>query len=320
MSVVDKPYDLLFKHTMGSDVALQDFIRNHLPKHIYERIDPASIKPTKHSFVPPELKELHSDLVCSCTIDGQEALLYLIVEHQSTESWLMPLRIIKYKVAAIEDFLQGKPEGTPWPIVVCACFYHGKTSPYPYSANVYDYFANPSLAQELGSFDRFHLIDLTVIEPEVMQQHGSLALLEQILKYSRDRDFFNLLKELLETYKDTLLSLESPLGSDYWHAVYLVAQRILTTLGYGEAAAADLFSKRLNLSKSKEEIMTITQAIRQEGRQEGMQEGMQEGRQAEKLVIARNLLRKNMDVCFITETTGLDKTTITKLEEASQEA
>ena len=49
--------------------------------------------------------------------------------------------------------------------------------------------------------------------------------------------------------------------------------------------------------------MTVTQAIRQQGMQQ------------EKLVIARNLLRKNMDLSFITETTGLDQKTITKLKE-----
>ena len=280
---------------------------------------PASIKPTKHSFVPPELREIHSDLVCSCTMDGKEALLYLIVEHQSTESWIMPLRLIKYKVAAIEDFLRGKPEGTPWPIVVCACFYHGKTSPYPYSANVHDYFTNPPLAQDLGVFDRFHLIDLTVMEPEAMQQHGTLALMEQVLKYSRERDFFNLLKELLETYKDSLLSLESPLGSDYWHAVYLVAQRIFKTLGYGEEAAADLFSKSLNLSKSKEEIMTVTQAIRQEGMQQGMQQGiqqgMQQGEQNKALAIARTMLKEQEPKEKVVKLTGLTPKQIEKLRQ-----
>ena len=76
-----KPFDLLFKHTMGSDLALKDFVRYHLPGHIYQRIDPNSIQPTKQSYVPPELREIHSDLVCSCTIDRQEALLLLLVEH-----------------------------------------------------------------------------------------------------------------------------------------------------------------------------------------------------------------------------------------------
>ena len=309
MSVINKPYDLLFKHTMGSDIALRDFVRNHLPKHIVERIDPASIKLTKQSFVPSELRELHSDLVASCTIDGKEALLYLVIEHQSKESRLMPLRLIKYKVAAIEDFLQGKPEDTLWPNVLCACFYHGKTSPYPYSTSVYDYFANTSLARELGAFDFFFLFDLTVITPEDMQKHGSLGLMEQIFKHSRDQNFFNLLKDLLVMYKDTLLSLESPLGSDYWHAVYLVSERILTKLGYGEEAVADLFSKSLNLSKTKQEIMSVTQAIRQEGRREGIQEGIQQ----ERLGIARNMFHAGEPIERVARWTGLSEASIRSL-------
>ena len=76
MSVIHKPYDLLFKHTLGSDIALQDFARHHLPKHLVDRMKLASLKLTKHSFVPAELRELHSDLVCSCIIDGAETLLY----------------------------------------------------------------------------------------------------------------------------------------------------------------------------------------------------------------------------------------------------
>jgi len=333
MSVIHKPYDLLFKHTLGSDIALQDFVRYHLPKHLVDRIELASLKLTKQSFVPAELRELHSDLVCSCVIDGEETLLYLVIEHQSKESWLMPLRMIKYKVAAIEDFLQGKPEGTPWPSLLCACFYHGGKRPYPYPVNVYEYFENPSLAKEMGGFECFHLIDLTMTDTETMQDHGSLSLMEQILKHSRDEDFFTRLKDLLETYKDTLLSKESPLGSDYWHAVYLASQRILINLGYGEAAVADLFSKILNLSKNKEEIMSVTQAIRQEGReegreegmqqgiqqgrqegrQEGLQQGMQQGMQQEKLGIARTMLQTGESIEKIARWTGLSEASLRSL-------
>jgi len=96
------------------------------------------------------------------------------------------------------------------------------------------------------------------------------------------------LRELLATYKDTLLSLESPLGSDYWHALYLVVKVIFEKLGYGEETAADMFAKTLDLSKTKEEIMNVTQAIRQEGMQQGMPQGMQ----TERMQIARNMLSK----------------------------
>ena len=142
-----------------------------------------------------------------------------------------------------------------------------------------------------------------------MKKHGTLSLMEQVLSYSRKRDFLQLLRELLATYKDTLLSLESPLGSDYWHAVYLVGKRILEKLGYSEETAADLFAKTLDLSKTKEEIMNVTQAIKQEGLQQGMQQ--------EKLEIAKEMLEDKMPKEQISKWTGLDLKQIEKLLQGS---
>ena len=315
MSSLSKPFDLLFKHTMGSDVAIKDFLRSHLPQ-VYARIDLASIQPTKHSYVPHELSELYSDLVCRCTLDGKEAFLFFLVEHQSRESWLLPLRFIKYKTSFLEDFLRGKPPGTPWPIVVCACFYHGERSPYPYSTQVHDYFTDPALSQELGSFEKFHLIDLTVMEPEAIKQHGSLALMEQVLKYSKYRDFAQYISSLLTEYKDTLMSLESPLGSDYWYAIYLVTKKLFKQQGHPEEAAADLFAKTLHLSKTKEEIMNVTQAIRQEG----MQQGMQQGAHTKAWEIAKHLLSTlHLDIQAVQEATGLSQEELTKLQEEARQ-
>ena len=326
MSSITKPFDLLFKHTMGSDVALKDFLRAHLPKSLKGRIDLESIHPTKQSYVSAELRELHSDLVCTCKIDGKEALLYLIIEHQSKEVWIMPLRFIKYKATLIEDYLSGKPSGTPWPIVVCCCFYHGEKSPYPYPTDVYSYFEDPILARELGTFQNFHLIDLTIEDDAQMQQHDSLALMERILKYSRNRDFFNTLSSLLKEYKASLLSLESPLGDDYWYAVYLVSVNLLSKHGHSEEEVAALFADSLDLGQTKEGIMSIRQTLRQEalqegiqqgiqeGMQQGMQEGMQQGMQQEKLGIAKEMLRKGYSSDAVKELTGLSRAELKKLQ------
>ena len=248
MSSNNKPYDLLFRHTMASDLALKDFLRFHIPKSLSQRIDLESIQPTKQSYVPAQLRELHSDLVCTCKIDRKQALLYLLIEHQSDALWLMPLRFIKYKAALIEDYLSGKPAGTPWPIVLCCCFYHGEKSPYPYPTEVYSYFEDPALAQALGIFKNFHLIDLTIQQDAQMQQHDSLALMERILKYSRDRDFFKSLSSLLEEYKESLLRADSPLGDDYWYAIYLVSVTISAKHGHSEEEVANLFANKLTLS------------------------------------------------------------------------
>ena len=311
-SLISKPFDLLFKHTMGSDVAIQDFLKNHIPAPIYQRIDPQSIQTTKQSYVPAELKELYSDLVCQCNIDGKEAFLYFLVEHQSTPSWRLPLRFIKYQTTLLEDYLSGKKEGTPWPIVLCACFYHGESSPYPYSTKMHDYFTDPALAKEVGMFEQFQLIDLTIMDDAAMQQHGSLALMEQVLKYSRYRDFYQRVSALLDKYSVMLTDNANPLGENYWHAVYLVTDYALQQQGYETEAAASLFAEKLNLSKTKEDIMNVTQAIKQEGRQEGIQQ--------EKLHIAQNMLSKlHLDIKAVKEATGLSEEELMKLQEEGKE-
>ena len=95
-------------------------------------------------------------------------------------------------------------------------FYHGEKSPYPYPTEVPSYFADPLLAQELGIFQNFHQIDLPIQDDAQLEQHASLGLMERILKYSRERDFFNTLPSLLKEYKASLLSLACPLDHDYW--------------------------------------------------------------------------------------------------------
>ena len=80
----------------------------------------------------------------------------------------------------------------------------------------------------------------------------------------------------------------------------------MTKLGYGEEAVADLFSKSLNLSKSKESIMNVTQAIRREGIEEGMQ--------TKSLEIARNMLHQlHLGVEVVQQATGLSRQEIARL-------
>ena len=81
-----------------------------------------------------------------------------------------------------------------------------------------------------------------------MQRHGSLALMEKIFKHSSvSKDFYYPTPELLEENKALLdRSTENPLGPDYWHAVYLVVNRVFEQQGYGKKAAA-LFSDLLEI-------------------------------------------------------------------------
>ena len=59
-------------------------------------------------------------------------------------------------------------------------------------------------------------------------------------------------------------------------------------------------------------IMDIKEFFREEGRYEGIRKGRQEGRQE----IILNMLKKQSDISFISELTGLSKKEIRKLKNA----
>ena len=331
MSAVSKPFDLLFKHTLSSDVAIKDFLKNYVPAHLYQRIDLHSIQPTSQSYVLPELKEFYNDLAYTCTIDNGQTSLYFLVEHQSKPSRLLPLRFIKYQTALIESLLQGKRESTPWPLIFCVCIYHGARTPYPYSSNTYDYFSDLKLAQDMSVFLPFHLIDLTVLDDAAIERHGSLALMEKVFKYSsRRKDFYYPVPSILRENRSLLdQSATNPLAPDHWHAVYLVVNRLFIQQGYGKEAAAELFSGLMGISKT--EIMTVTQVIRQEGIQQGMrkgmqkgiqqgvQQGMQRGMHTKSLEIAKNMLYElHLDMKVVSKATGLSQVELMKLQAEGQ--
>ena len=143
----------------------------------------------------------------------------------------MPLRFIKANVELIEDYMKGEKARTPWPIIVNLCLYHGKKGkPYPYSVQVYDYFADPELAQALAMFTRFHLLDMTLAADKTLAGHGSVAWMEKLMKYSRDRALFKVLSQELASVRDWLLGVGMrvhPIGFDYWETVLLYTSSVL---------------------------------------------------------------------------------------------
>ena len=85
----------------------------------------------------------------------------------------------------------------------------------------------------------------------------------------------------------------------------------------GELVSEGVFKKGV--------IMDIREAILERGRQEGIQkgilkgreEGLQEGRQEERLEMVLNMLKKNAEISFISDVTGLSEGEIKKLKNGS---
>ncbi len=79
---------------------------------------------------------------------------------------------MRYAIAAMQRHLDAGHKTLP--LVVPMLFYHGATSPYPFSLNWLDEFADPQLAKTLYGCP-FPLIDVTVMDGNVVTSAVRLA-------------------------------------------------------------------------------------------------------------------------------------------------
>lgn len=194
MSEISQIHDSFFKRSLMHKEIAVDFFKAHIPKYLQKHIEYSNLHLTNKSFVSEKHKQIHSDIVYQCKIDGQAGYLYLLLEHQSTDDKLMAFRQLQYTMALMEEHLnQGNKQ---LPIIIPMCLYHGKKSPYPYSTDIMDCFESVQLAQKL-MFKPFHLIDLTIMTDEEIEKHGLSSLMEVLFKHYRAKNFFQTYQRLI---------------------------------------------------------------------------------------------------------------------------
>lgn len=307
MTLIHQPFDKLFKQSLKERQVALDFFKAHLPAGLYNRIDWKSLTALDKSYLSPALQATHSDLVFSCQIDGKTGYIPLIflAEHFSMAPEHIAFRFLQYTLSAMEDHL--KAGHNRLPLILPICVYHGKQSPFPHSTDIYDEFEDTELARQLV-FKPFQLIDLTVLDEEAIQQHGTAALMELLLKRAW-------VKSLLSTFRQLLESgiLKQVLGQTTETYLLSVLNYALHQGDENESVEAFIQLLAKELPERKEMIMTFAEQLRQQGHQEGMQKGIQKGRQEEARAMVQNLRAMGMDNAFIGKVTKLSDEGVTTL-------
>jgi len=158
---ISTPHDRFFRSMMADNKVIQEFFEQNLPVNIRGIIDFDSISPQKDSFIDDHLRLQIADLLYSVEFNGQLGYLYLLVEHQSTPSELMPFRVLKYMVAIMEHHLN-KTGKNQLPIIYPLIIYNGHRK-YNYSTDLFDLFGDKKeLAQDI-LWKPYNLIDLSKI-------------------------------------------------------------------------------------------------------------------------------------------------------------
>jgi predicted transposase/invertase (TIGR01784 family) len=119
------PHDALFQYTFSRPEHAARLFRDRLPASIGERVDWATLERLPGSFVDQELAWRHTDLLYRVALSGREALIYVLLEHQSTIDPLMPLRLLGYMSRIWERIVKQDPKAKAIPAIVPLVIYHG---------------------------------------------------------------------------------------------------------------------------------------------------------------------------------------------------
>ncbi len=188
-------HDKAFKAFLTVPQTARDFLDIYLPQSFKSQCDLSSLKLQSESLIEEELRARYSDVLYSLKTTSGKGYVYCLIEHQSSPDKNMVFRLIHYAIKVMRRHIDSKKQ-KKLPLVVPMLFYHGKTSPYPYSMDWFDCFQEPVQARQLYN-QSFLLIDITVIPDEAIMNHKSITLLELVQKHIRVRDMMELVDALV---------------------------------------------------------------------------------------------------------------------------
>jgi predicted transposase/invertase (TIGR01784 family) len=179
------PHDALFKTAFGQPELARSELELLLPDALLEYLDLATLVVRPGSFVDDELRHAHTDLLYVVrTHGGATALVYVLMEHQSTFDARMPLRLLRYMVRVWEAW-EREHAGAKLPIVIPVVLCHdpGGWRAAPAFASMLD--ASSELLAAVGPFQplfRFVLDDLGSLPLEILasRELHALALLVEL--------------------------------------------------------------------------------------------------------------------------------------------
>jgi predicted transposase YdaD len=285
--VAFKIHDKLVHGTFSSTENAAALIKSALEPELAGRIDFSSLesKPTK--YTGPHLEEGHSDLLYSARLDGQQVLVYVLVEHLSQSDRFAVVRVLLYVLLTYWGIIRDeKPESLP-PIVPIVL--HHSESGWT-AARRFEQVIDPEalgiepLRRFIPEFEVL-LDDISRASDEELRQRqlpllGTLAL--WLLRDGRNPDRFF---AALVVWAGALEEVASEPDGE---GIAMLMSYIIEVLG--KELVEKLRQRLAELALNTEQIMqSIADSFREEGRREGLEKGLEEGQRA---IVRRQLVSK----------------------------
>jgi Uncharacterized conserved protein len=276
MASSSSPHDAVFRLVLGEPANAASQLRAVLPAGLVERLDLRRLTQVSGSFVDTELRWRHSDLLLTVPLDGREAFIYVLIEHQSNQDPLMPFRMLRYVTRIWDRYLSEHPATTRLPAVIPLVVHHNRR-PWTSSTQLLDLIdldapAVDAVQEYLPRF-QFILDDLARLDEQALRARPvtpPVRLTLFLLKMAPGNP--DLVQLLLPWLPDLRAILDQPGGVTQFVALLSYIQTV------GETPPDELHKLVAVVGPDAEEAyVTTAEMLRAEGRAEGEARGRAEG-------------------------------------------
>ena len=268
------PHDALFRRVLGEPEHAASQLRSVLPPALTERLEMDRLTPVPGSFVDEELRWRHCDLLFSTTTSGgHDALVYLLMEHQSTPDPWMAWRMMRYVMRIWDRYRTEHPTRATLPLVVPVVVYHGRVR-WRRATEVGElvdldpaWAADPGTAELVPRF-RFLLDDLSVVDEKMLRARPLTAPARVTLFLLGRATAPGLARALAEWVVDLRAVLDRPGGRATFEALMTYIQLV------ADGSAESLRPVLEDVGPDAEEAyVTIAEQLRAEGEARGEARG-----------------------------------------------
>jgi predicted transposase YdaD len=279
----------MFRFVFGQPVHAASELRAVLPAALADRLDLTSLRLINGSFVDEELTNRHADVLMRTRLDGRDAFVYVLIEHQSSPDPMMPLRMLRYLTRIWDRHLQEHPKAKRLPMIVPLVVYQGPrrwTCPVELS-ELLD--ADPETARLAGAFlprFRFLLDDLTKLDKSALRARPVTIPVRVTVR---------LLRIVPAHPGDVIAALDADDVDDFRYVLRLPGGDVLWAVFLSYIQTSETPLHRLawlaaQLGPEAEEVfMSTADTLRAEGRAQGRAEGEAKGAAH---VLVRQLTRR----------------------------
>ena len=279
------PHNDLFCAVMMRKEHAVSFFKRVMPPKYEEVFHWPTLKIAESKHVGDGGGACYNDILYACETKIGCAYLYLAVEHQSTPEPHMPLRLLKYQVDTIVDYVRQQKETghgakVLYPIFLNFVLYHGN-NPWSYSTRLGDYYENRNMGEELLYMAPFTLVSLP--------SGGKLET------YKDPKNAFMLVALRCATSKDPYLAFAKMLHDPFLARHFAKLTPALKEMVYTYLVRY-IDQKKYNIkdfvsltADNEREQNTLMTSIAQAYINQGMEKGVRQGIEREKQEVAKAL-------------------------------